>query len=189
MKAGAVRIAVTRRGGAWREACPNAPALARQAARAVLTCVLAPGRPPIETRGETRGEMPRGEMPGEMPGEIELSLVLTDDAEQRALNRRYRGHDRPTNVLSFPAAGAPPAGPSAPPWLLGDVVLACETLAREAAAQQKPFAHHLRHLVVHGVLHLLGYDHAEEREARRMEALESAVLRRLGVPDPYREVL
>ncbi|MGH7036620.1 MAG: rRNA maturation RNase YbeY [Stellaceae bacterium] len=171
-----MRIAVARRGGAWREVCPAAPLIARKAARVALACVLPLDRPPAG-------------VPAGVPGEIELSLVLTDDAEQRSLNRRYRGRDRPTNVLSFPAAGAAPAGPSAPPWLLGDVVLACETIAREAAAQQKPFADHLRHLVVHGVLHLLGYDHAEEREARRMEALESAVLHRLGVPDPYRETM
>lgn len=172
MKPGAVRIAVARRGGNWRDACPNAPALARQAARAALACGLPQDRPPV---GTSAG--------------IELSLVLTGDAEQRSLNRRYRGRDQPTNVLSFPAAGTAPAGPCALPWLLGDVVLACETLAREAAEQQKPFADHLRHLVVHGVLHLLGYDHADDREARLMEALERAILHRLGVPDPYRETM
>ena len=166
MRPAAVRIAVARRGGAWREVCPSAPRIARRAARAALACGL-------------RQDCP--------PGGIELSLVLTVDAEQRSLNRRYRGRDQPTNVLSFPAAEA--AAPPELPWLLGDVVLACETLAREAAEQQKSFADHLRHLVVHGVLHLLGYDHAEERDARRMEALESAILCRLGVPDPYREVM
>lgn len=172
MRPAAVRIAVARRGGAWAAACPNAPALARQAARAALARGLRQDRPPAGP-----------------PGEIELSLVLTCDDEQRSLNRRFRGRDQPTNVLSFPVAGAAPAGPCELPWLLGDVVLACETLAREAAEQHKPFADHLRHLVVHGVLHLLGYDHAQEREARRMEALESAILQRLGVPDPYRETM
>jgi probable rRNA maturation factor len=161
-----LHIAVARRAGGWREICPAAPLLARAAARAALACCL-------------RHDPP--------PGGIELSLVLTGDAEQRDLNRRYRGRDAPTNVLSFPAGAA--AAPPDKPRLLGDVVLACETLAREAAEQHKPFPDHLRHLVVHGVLHLLGYDHQEEREARRMEALESAILRRLGVPDPYRRTM
>jgi probable rRNA maturation factor len=161
---GPARIEVTRRGGGWHRACPSAPRLAREAAREVLACGL------LGT-----GLLPKAG--------VELSLILTSDAEQRRLNRRYRGQDRSTNVLSFPTGAA--AGPATAPLLLGDVVLACETVAREAAEQQKPFADHLRHLVVHGVLHLLGYDHSEEREARRMEALETAILRQLGVPDPY----
>jgi probable rRNA maturation factor len=179
---GGARIAVAMRGGGWRQACPAAPLLARAAARAALAATLPHHRPAIE-----------------------LSLVLTSDAEQRRLNHRYRGRDAPTNVLSFPigemaappvdggpSAAIPPAMPGAlpeAPLLLGDVVLACETIAREAVEQQKPFADHLRHLIVHGVLHLLGYDHAEEHEARRMEALEAVILRRLGVPDPYEETI
>jgi probable rRNA maturation factor len=165
-----MHIAVARRGGGWQEVCPSAPLLARAAARAALAGGLRQDRPPPQ-------------------GGIELSLVLTGDAEQRCLNRRYRGRDASTNVLSFPADEAAAAAPPDRPWLLGDVVLACETVAREAAEQQKPLPDHLRHLVVHGVLHLLGYDHEEEREARRMEALESAILRRLGVPDPYCEIM
>jgi probable rRNA maturation factor len=121
----------------------------------------------------------------------ELSLVLADDAELRALNRRYRGQDKPTNVLSFPAldhpsAGSQPALPPGAPLLLGDVVLAFETVAGEAEAQGKPLGDHLAHLVVHGVLHLLGYDHEVPAEAERMEALETAILAGLGIPDPYR---
>jgi probable rRNA maturation factor len=114
-----------------------------------------------------------------------VGVVLTDDAEQRQLNRQYRGIDAPTNVLAF-ALGDPLPAPSAP-VLLGDVVLAFETVAREAAEQRKPFADHLRHLVVHGVLHLLGFDHETEAEAAIMETRETEILRTLGVPDPYRD--
>ena len=117
-------------------------------------------------------------------GGAELSIVLGDDQLLRGLNRRWRGLDKPTNVLSFPAQSAGPL-PAGAPRLLGDVVLAFETVHDEAAAQGKPLADHLRHLVVHGVLHLLGFDHESAAEAERMEALETAVLARLGVPDPY----
>ena len=119
-----------------------------------------------------------------LDGPAELSLVLGDDAMLRALNGRWRGQDKATNVLSFPALDA--ALPEGAPRLLGDVVLAFETIATEAAAQGKPLADHVRHLVVHGVLHLLGLDHATPAEAAQMEALEIAVLAQLGVPDPYR---
>ena len=163
------RIEIALHGGDWREICPAAPLLARAAAQAALA-----------------GALPHSW--SERQSDIELSVVLTGDAEQRRLNHRYRGLDEPTNVLSFPNGEA--AGPARSALLLlGDVVLACETVAREATEQQKPFADHLRHLVIHGVLHLLGYDHVEEGEARRMEALETAILRRLGVPDPYGEPL
>jgi probable rRNA maturation factor len=119
-----------------------------------------------------------------LKGPAELSLVLGDDAMLRALNGRWRGQDKATNVLSFPALDS--ELPEGAPRLLGDVVLAFETVAAEAAAQEKGLADHLRHLIVHGVLHLLGFDHATAGEAARMEALEVAVLARLGVPDPYR---
>jgi probable rRNA maturation factor len=119
-----------------------------------------------------------------LDGPAELSLVLADDVVLRSLNGRWRGKDQATNVLSFPALGADL--PEGAPRLLGDVVLAFETVAAEATAQQKPLAHHLHHLVVHGVLHLLGFDHETATEATRMEALEVAVLAQLGVPDPYR---
>jgi probable rRNA maturation factor len=107
--------------------------------------------------------------------------VLTDDAKIRALNRSWRGKDTATNVLSFPA----PAGGSAEPRPLGDVVLARETIAREAVEQRIPAQDHLAHLTVHGVLHLLGYDHENDRDAETMERLEREILARLGVPDPY----
>ncbi|HYM03321.1 MAG TPA: rRNA maturation RNase YbeY [Stellaceae bacterium] len=119
------------------------------------------------------------------PGEAELSIVLGDDALVRSLNHRWRAQDKPTNVLSFPAQDG--RSPPDAPRLLGDVVLAFETVAAEAAAQGKPIAHHVGHLVVHGVLHLLGFDHEAAAEAERMEALETAVLAALGVPDPYRQ--
>lgn len=111
-----------------------------------------------------------------------IGVVLTDDAEQRELNRIWRGKDAPTNVLAFPIAASPPGAAAA---LLGDVVLAYETVAREAAEQQKPLADHLRHLVVHGVLHLLGFDHESDADAALMEARETEILATLGVPDPY----
>jgi probable rRNA maturation factor len=106
----------------------------------------------------------------------QVSLALADDAAVRVLNRDYRGKDGPTNVLSFESGERP---------FLGDVVLALETVLAEAERQGKPPADHLAHLVVHGVLHLLGHDHERAREARRMEALEIAVLAGLGVPNPY----
>jgi len=113
----------------------------------------------------------------------DVSVVLTDDASIRKLNREWRGFDKPTNVLSFPAAKP---GLQGPPPLLGDVIVAYETMAREAAEEAKPFLHHLAHLVVHGYLHLLGYDHQTDSEAGAMEALECDILRRLRIADPYR---
>lgn len=108
--------------------------------------------------------------------ELALSVLLTDDAEMRALNAQWRGQDKPTNVLSFPA----PEG-----FGLGDIALGHETLAREAAAQGKTFAAHAAHLLVHGFLHLLGYDHEDEGDAGDMEARERAILSTLSVADPY----
>lgn len=105
-------------------------------------------------------------------------LLLTDDAGVRDLNGRFRDKDQPTNVLSFPA-------PPNPERHLGDVALAYGVCAREAAEQGKPLAHHLQHLVAHGVLHLLGYDHMSDDEAEAMEGLERVVLAGLGIPDPY----
>ena len=116
-------------------------------------------------------------------GVAELSIVLLDDAEQQALNKEWRGLDKPTNVLSFPQIE--PFGPVV--GLLGDIVLARETLEREAGELETPFAHHFTHLVVHGFLHILGYDHLEDAEAAEMEGLETRILATLGVPDPYQE--
>jgi len=105
-----------------------------------------------------------------------LTILLADDRKLRALNSAFRGKKSPTNVLSFPMPGKS---------YLGDVAIAYGVTEREARAQKKPFADHATHLVVHGVLHLLGYDHATERQARVMEPLESAILARLGIADPY----
>jgi probable rRNA maturation factor len=114
--------------------------------------------------------------------EAELSLVFTDDAHVRELNRRYREKDAATNVLSFPAARANPKifGP-----LLGDLVFAAETIARESTVEGLTIDHHLTHLVVHGFLHLLGYDHENDADATVMENQETAILARLGIADPY----
>lgn len=109
----------------------------------------------------------------------EVGIVLTDDSAVRALNRKWRGIDAATNVLSFPSNAAA-AG------YLGDIVLAYETIAREARAEHKPFAHHVAHLAVHGFLHLIGYDHEREKDAVTMERAERKVLRELAIPDPYR---
>jgi probable rRNA maturation factor len=111
------------------------------------------------------------------PGEV--AIVLTDDQTIRALNRDWRGIDAATNVLSFPTKNT--GGRH-----LGDIVLAYETIAREARREHKSFAHHLAHLAVHGFLHLAGYDHESEREALVMEDAERAILRQLAIPDPYR---
>ncbi|MBM3561229.1 MAG: rRNA maturation RNase YbeY, partial [Alphaproteobacteria bacterium] len=109
-----------------------------------------------------------------------------DDAELRALNRNWRGRDKPTNVLSFPAGddGETAAAQARALWL-GDVVIAAETVQAEASDAGMTIADHLAHLVVHGVLHLLGHDHELAAEATRMEALERAILARLGIADPY----
>lgn len=113
-------------------------------------------------------------------GAAEIAILLTDDSAIRKINRQWRDQDKPTNVLSFPAneAGREAAH-------LGDIVIAYETLAREAAAENKPFAHHLAHLTIHGYLHLLGYDHLSDADAAQMEKLETALLETLGIPDPY----
>lgn len=110
----------------------------------------------------------------------ELSIVLGNDDAIRILNRDYRGKDGPTNVLSFPARAV-----GAGPRMLGDIVLAFETVAAEAAEQAKPVADHLRHLVVHGMLHLLGFDHETDADAERMESLETGILATMGISDPY----
>jgi probable rRNA maturation factor len=120
-------------------------------------------------------------------GDAELAIMLTDDAGIRTLNQNWRGIDKPTNVLSFPAL-QPPAGADEPddmPRMLGDIAIAYETTRREADDEQKPFANHLSHLAVHGFLHLVGYDHEKDGEAEQMETLERDILATLGIADPY----
>jgi len=131
----------------------------------------------------------RGHQPAldQAAGPLEIELTLSSDEVVRRLNREWRGKDKPTNVLSFPAVDAAALArlPKSAPCPLGDVILALGTCTREAAEQGKPLAAHAQHLVVHGVLHLLGYDHEDERQAQEMEGLERQVLAGLGIPDPY----
>lgn len=159
-----IEIGVAVHSKAWQELCPEAATLAEDTARCALLDAGPAGAAPVV-----------------------VGVVLTDDAEQRRLNHAYRGIDKPTNVLSFALGEAPAA--RGVPLLLGDVVLACETVAREAAEQKKPVSDHLRHLVVHGVLHLCGFDHENATEAAIMEAREVEILKSLGVADPYRDTM
>jgi probable rRNA maturation factor len=119
-------------------------------------------------------------------GEAELAIMLTDDRGIRTLNRNWRGIDKATNVLSFPALQPTgPAGPDDAPRMLGDIAIAYETTRKEADEERKPFDHHLSHLAVHGFLHLIGYDHENDADAEAMESLERDILAQLGIPDPY----
>ena len=120
---------------------------------------------------------------GNTTRESEVSIVLGDDCMVRELNGTYRGQDKPTNVLSFPADGD--GGPPEAACLLGDIVLAYETIAREAGEQNKNLSDHLSHLCVHGLLHLLGHDHETTADARNMETLEILILAELGIADPF----
>jgi probable rRNA maturation factor len=113
-------------------------------------------------------------------GESEIAVALSSDAAVRELNARFRGQDKPTNVLSFPAASAEGTDCS------GDIVIAYETVTREAADEGKDPLHHLVHLTVHGLLHLAGHDHDEDADAEAMEGLERRILLSLDIPDPYR---
>ncbi|WP_226702332.1 rRNA maturation RNase YbeY [Microbulbifer elongatus] len=119
---------------------------------------------------------------GEHRAEAEISLRIVDEDESQALNSQYRGKDKPTNVLSFPADIPPELGLP----LLGDLVICAQVVAREAEQQHKALSAHWAHMVVHGTLHLLGYDHIEDDEAEIMESLETRILAGLGIDDPYR---
>lgn len=154
----------------WRRACPHAETLSETAARLAFGHAAPVAGLPDADR-------------------VVIGVTLSDDAEQRRLNREYRGKDAPTNVLAFAAADPRENVPAGAPLLLGDVVLALETVAREAAEQDKALPDHLRHLVVHGVLHLLGYDHQIAAEAEAMERRETEILAELGVPAPYRDTM
>jgi probable rRNA maturation factor len=121
-------------------------------------------------------------------GPYEATIVLSDDSEMRTMNRTWRGKDASTNVLSF-LSGLPAGEAQGEPYPLGDVVLAGETVLREADQQGIPVADHVAHIVVHGVLHLLGHDHERDDDAERMEALETKVLAGLGIADPYAEAV
>jgi len=115
----------------------------------------------------------------------ELSVLLADDTFVQSLNRKFRGKDKPTNVLSFPNTPTPAGALYDEPSSLGDIALAFETVKAEAKTQHKSFDDHLAHLVVHGVLHLLGYDHVDDEDAEKMEKRERELLKLYGIADPY----
>jgi len=117
--------------------------------------------------------------------DAEVAVMLTDDAGIRTLNSNWRGIDKPTNVLSFPALQPTAGAPADAPRMLGDIAIAYETTRKEADDEEKPFDHHLSHLAVHGFLHLIGYDHEKDDDAEAMESLEREILAQLGIPDPY----
>jgi probable rRNA maturation factor len=169
-----LKIGVVIADKAWDKALPDAAKIARKATRRTLAVALSARSLPVKRLKEA--------------GKFTLDVTLDNDRGVRHLNRDYRGKDKPTNVLSFAAldAGLPPKGvPANYPWALGDVVLALGTVKREAKEQQKNLSQHYCHLVVHGVLHLLGFDHEKDRDARAMEKLEREILAGLGWPDPY----
>jgi probable rRNA maturation factor len=142
------------------ESLPEAEAIATRAGLAALAA-----------EGETSG--------------ASVAVLLTDDAAMRQLNAQFRGQDKPTNVLSFPAPERPSGAGHAESLFLGDMALGYETCAAEALADEKTLGDHLAHLVVHGMLHLLGYDHETDVEAEEMEGRERAILASLGIADPY----
>lgn len=122
----------------------------------------------------------------------EINILLTDDITMKKLNQKHRGYDKPTNVLSFPSL-EPSVIPNykkqgQAPVILGDIALAFETIQKESLDQNKPFDHHLLHLTIHGVLHLLGFDHQQEEDAFAMESLEIKILSTLMIPNPYQEL-
>lgn len=115
----------------------------------------------------------------------EVSLVLADDPFVHKLNFQYRGKDNPTNVLSFETGNIPPKGFL---WLAGDIIVAYETVLKEAKNQNKTFEAHFAHLLIHGALHLQGYDHLNEKDAQKMEKLEIKLMQKLGYDNPYKDV-
>ena len=158
-------IAVNTADPNWTRLSPDAAKLLRRSARRAFAEAGAAG-----WRGSRIGH--------------EVSFMLTDDKDMQRLNRAYRGKNKPTNVLSFAALDGARPKPGAP-WLLGDIVLASGVIAREAKEQAKKLDHHLSHMAVHGMLHLMGYDHEDDAEAEIMEALEVAALARMGIANPY----
>ena len=117
--------------------------------------------------------------------DVSISVLFTSDAEISGINKQWRGKAKPTNVLSFPVSAETPV-PKGEPRPLGDIVMAYGTILKEAAEQKKPVANHVSHLIVHGLLHLLGYDHEIDAEAEIMEAREVEILKKLGIEDPYK---
>ncbi len=148
----------------------------------VQVAVATPGLPGEDALREWVSTALRGA--GAKRDAPELSIRIVDEAEMTALNQRYRGKSGPTNVLSFPFEAVAEVDTG----LLGDIVICAPVVAEEARAQDKPLHAHWAHMVIHGVLHLLGYDHHHEREAEEMERLETTLLEKLGIPDPYEPV-
>jgi probable rRNA maturation factor len=171
---GGISIEIAVEAGGW---APEAElrAIAERAVEAAVAVVRA-------RQDASRHPNPAAELEADPQAEeeLELSLLFTDDAAIRELNRRWRGKDKPTNVLSFPQAS-----PEGGEQLLGDIVLGYDTVASEAALAGKPLQEHMAHLIVHGFLHLIGYDHEAEDEAEAMEELERVALASIGIPDPY----
>jgi probable rRNA maturation factor len=161
-----IEIEIQIHDSAWSTALPEAGSVARRAVSAALDEVPPPG----------------------IPAEVELAVILADDGFVQRLNKDYRGEDRPTDVLSFAAQET--TGRSVPhaegmPLQLGDVIIAFETVERDCDAANITLVDHLSHLVIHGVLHLLGHDHDEPKAEGAMRALERSALKRLGIGDPY----
>ena len=133
----------------------------------------------VEAAGRTAAEFVDARLQGTC-----AAVSLSNDETVAGLNATYRGQSKPTNVLSFPASGFPTAADSEPRFI-GDIILAAETVMSEARDQGIPAANHLQHLIVHGLLHLTGFDHETDAAAKDMEALETRILAALGIPDPY----
>lgn len=179
-------VEIIRSSGGWdalEPACANAPSSEESGLERAIDAAARSAF----AAGLASGEASAGGERFDGSGPAELSIVLACDGFVQELNRQFRGQDKPTNVLSFPAEPLPSIDLGDEPAPLGDVIVAWETLLREAEAEGKTPLDHLRHLVVHGTLHLLGFDHQDDGEAERMEGLEREALARLGVADPYRE--
>jgi probable rRNA maturation factor len=156
-----IRLALEIEEARWNAALPDAERLLAAAIGLALADIPAGGRP------------------------IEVGVRLVDDGAIRGLNREWRGRDAPTNVLSFPLGDPVAVDDPDFPWLLGDIVMSFDTVEAETRRDGKPFADHVAHLAIHAALHLVGHDHATDAEADAMEAAETALLARLGIPDPY----
>jgi probable rRNA maturation factor len=156
-----LRLALEIEDARWNAALPNAAALIEQAVSLALADIDANGRV------------------------IEVGVRLVDDGTIQALNRDWRGRDKPTNVLSFPLGDPGPVTDPDFPWLIGDIVMSYDTVTAEAIRDIKPLEHHVVHLAIHATLHLIGHDHEDEAEAEAMEAAEIRLLAGLGIADPY----
>lgn len=143
--------------------------------------------PPSDLTGFTEKVLQAAavQLPGALPAGAEISVIFSDDSTVQNLNRQYRGKDAPTNVLSFPQDPAHGTRPPDCPVLLGDIILGGGVVGREAQQSGTDLHHHIAHLLVHGFLHLLGFDHIDDKPAEEMEALEVMILRTLQIPDPY----